>query len=279
LLLPSCLEVDLGFTAADRFGPVGLHFRAVFGEAVRTSPAPLPDPEHLIGLAWHRVLHARSCIERYQPWQAEYWISGVRDQTLAFACLRLGAPAHYAKGADALPVAVTSELEDALVRSLELEELRRALRVAATQLLVELAATDAVQAQRAWRGPFGSSRTWLRGRRRTAPADCDLGVGRSLQDGGRFGLPWCEVRPAPGNHRVAARRPTGVFPNRDLNDVETVFTAGSPGTNARRGRRSRTRFPRHPRRGDRGRLAGIERVHKAWRLPYSFLRRAGLSLT
>jgi hypothetical protein len=60
----------------------------------------------------------------------------------------LGAPAHYAKGADALPVAVTGGLEDALVRSLELEELRRALRVAATQLLVELSATDAVQAQR-----------------------------------------------------------------------------------------------------------------------------------
>ena len=147
-LLPSCLEVDLGFTPADRFGPVGPNFRAVSGEAVQTSPAPLPDPGHPIGLAWHHVLHARSCIERHKPWQAEYWTSGIRDQTLALACLRLGAPAHYAKGADALPVAVTGGLEDALVRSLELEELGRALRVAATQLLVELSATDAVQAQR-----------------------------------------------------------------------------------------------------------------------------------
>jgi hypothetical protein len=147
-LLPSCLEVDLGFTPADRFGPAGPHFRAVFGEAAHTSPAPLPDPGQLIGLGWHHVLHARSCIERAKPWQAEYWISGVRDQTLALACLRLGQPAHYAKGADALPAAVTGGLEDALVRSLEPEELRRALRVAATRLLGELAATDAVQAQR-----------------------------------------------------------------------------------------------------------------------------------
>jgi hypothetical protein len=71
--------------------------------------------------------------------------SGTRRQPLpAF----LGEPAHYAKGADALPVTVTGELEDALVRSLELEELRRALRVAATRLLLELHTTDAVQAQR-----------------------------------------------------------------------------------------------------------------------------------
>jgi hypothetical protein len=147
-LLPSCLEVDLGFTPADQFGPAGPQFRAVFGEAAKTSPAPLPDPGHLIGLAWHHVLHARGCIERDKPWQAEYWISGIRDQTLALACLRLGAPAHYAKGADALPAAVTGGLEDALVRSLAPEELRRALRVAATRLLLELAATDADQAQR-----------------------------------------------------------------------------------------------------------------------------------
>jgi hypothetical protein len=152
-LLPSCLEVDLGFAPADQFGPVGPHFRAVFGEAVRTPPATGPDPGHLIGLAWHHVLHARSCIERHRPWQAEYWISGIRDQTLALACLRLGQPAHYAKGADALPVAVTGDLEDALVRSLAPKELRRALRVTATRLLLELSATDPVQARRL-KGPI-----------------------------------------------------------------------------------------------------------------------------
>jgi hypothetical protein len=147
-LLPSCLEVDLGFTPAGQFGPHDPHFRGVFGEAVQPPQSGPPDPGHRIGLAWHHVLHARSCIEREKPWQAEYWISGIRDQTLALACLRFGEPADYAKGADALPSAVTDELEDALVRSLALEELRRALRVAATQLLGELYATDAVRAQR-----------------------------------------------------------------------------------------------------------------------------------
>ncbi len=147
-LLPSCLEVDLGFTPTGRFGPRGPHFRVVFGEAVQRPQASGPDPGHVIGLAWHHVLHARSCIERQKPWQAEYWISGIRDQVLALACRRFGEPAAYAKGADALPVAVTGELEDALVRSLALEELRRALRVAATRLLRELYETDRDQAQR-----------------------------------------------------------------------------------------------------------------------------------
>jgi hypothetical protein len=147
-LLPSCLEVDLGFTPAVRFGPVGPHFRAVFGEAAKPPPATPPDPGQRIGLAWHHVLHARSCIERHKPWQAEYWISGIRDQTLALACLRHGRPTDYAKGADALPPSVTGELEAALVRSLDPDELRRALRAAATRLLAELHATDPDQAHR-----------------------------------------------------------------------------------------------------------------------------------
>ena len=147
-LLPSCLEVDLGFTPAGRFGPRGPQFREVFGEAAPPPPAVAPDPAHRIGLAWHHVLHARSCVERGRHWRAEYWISGIRDQTLALACLRFGEPTEYATRADVLPSGVTGELEDALVRSLAPEELRRALRVTATHLLGELHATDAVQAQR-----------------------------------------------------------------------------------------------------------------------------------
>jgi hypothetical protein len=147
-LLPSCLEVDLGFTPAGRFGPRGPHFRAVFGEAVQRPEVAAPDPGHAIGLAWHHVLHARGCIERGRPWQAEYWISGIRDQVLALASLRLGQPAAHARGADALPVALTAGLQDALVRGLAPEELRRALRVVAARLLAELHATDPVQARR-----------------------------------------------------------------------------------------------------------------------------------
>ncbi|MGO9198455.1 MAG: hypothetical protein ACLQK4_15165 [Acidimicrobiales bacterium] len=142
-LLPGCLEVDLGFTPAASFGPLGPHFRSVFGVTVDRRDVATGTPAHIIGLAWHHVLHARACIERHRVWQAEYWISAVRDHTLALACLRFGEVAAYAKGADLLPPEVTSGLEDSLVRSLSIDELRRALSAATLGLRRELAETDA----------------------------------------------------------------------------------------------------------------------------------------
>lgn len=147
-LLPACLEIDLAFTPAADFGARGPGFQVVFGEAVERAHAAPTDRNHIIGLAWHHVLHARICIERNKPWQAEYWISGVRDHALALACLRFGRPAVHAKGVDALPSEVTARFEDALVRTLALSELRRALGAATTHLLRELEAADAGLARR-----------------------------------------------------------------------------------------------------------------------------------
>jgi predicted nucleotidyltransferase len=141
-LLPQCLEVDLAFTPAADFGARGPHFQIVFGEPIAQPPAPPTDRGHLIGLAWHHVLHARICLERHKLWQAEYWISAVRDHTLTLACLRYGQPASFAKGVDALPVAVTRRLEEALVRTLTPPDLWRALGVTAAALLDEIGAVD-----------------------------------------------------------------------------------------------------------------------------------------
>jgi hypothetical protein len=142
-LLEGLLEIDLGFTPAAEFGPLGDgDFRVVFGEAVERRPGSA-DPGHLIGLAWHHVLRARVCVERGALWQAEYWVSALRDHILALACLRLGHPAAYAKGADRLPPEVTAPVREALVRSLDAAELSRALGAAARALLGELRETDA----------------------------------------------------------------------------------------------------------------------------------------
>jgi len=61
---------------------------------------------------------------------------------LALACLRLGYPTRHAKGADELSHDVTAPFEDALVRSLDDEELRRALAVAVDAYRDELQRTD-----------------------------------------------------------------------------------------------------------------------------------------
>ena len=92
--------------------------------------------------------HANASIERQRLWQAEYWISSARDDTLALACLRLGQSPFYARGLHLLPPSVTVPLEAVLARSTEAEELRRALRVACRCLIRELRYVDPALAGR-----------------------------------------------------------------------------------------------------------------------------------
>jgi predicted nucleotidyltransferase len=141
-LLPSGLEVDVAATPAEDFGARGPNFRALFGPTQHVPATPQPSASSLIGLSWLYVLHAHASIERHRLWQAEYWIGGIRDHTLALACLRLGENARERRGVDRLPSTVTDPLADTLVRSLDVQELRRALAAATRCLIGELEAWD-----------------------------------------------------------------------------------------------------------------------------------------
>ncbi|MEV1170073.1 hypothetical protein [Nonomuraea sp. NPDC049784] len=140
-LLPGWLEIDLTFAAESEFGARGPQWRTLFGQARQLAPFSTPDIDNLVGLCWHHVLHARVCIERGRWWQAEHWISAIRDHTITLACLRLGHPSGYAKGAHLLPDELTVPLEATLVRSLSEPELRRALGAAVTSLTDEMERT------------------------------------------------------------------------------------------------------------------------------------------
>jgi hypothetical protein len=136
-LLPDCLELDLSFTPASEFGAGGPKFRLLFGEAVERADEPPTAADELFGYAVHHTLHARSAIERGRYWQAEYWISAVRDKALALACRRRGLDGWYGRDFDRLPAEVLAPANDALVRSLERDELHRALASAVAVLLRE----------------------------------------------------------------------------------------------------------------------------------------------
>ena len=142
-LLPDGLEIDVSVTPEEDFGARGPHFHLLFGTAQPLKTPPPPDTNHIIGLSWHHVFHARSCIERNKPWQAEYWISEVRNHTIALTCIRLGVSAAYGRGVDKLPAAVTNPFVDTLVCSLDEPELRRALAVATMCLIDEVERWDA----------------------------------------------------------------------------------------------------------------------------------------
>jgi predicted nucleotidyltransferase len=147
-LLASTLQVDLAFWPAAEFGAIAPTFRLLFGTARERPGPPAPTAGGLIGMGWLYALHARSSIARDRVWQAEYMISGVRDQVLALACLRHGVPAVQARGIDSLPLETTAAVADSLVRSLDAAELRRAFLAVTNALVAEVERADADLAYR-----------------------------------------------------------------------------------------------------------------------------------
>ncbi|HEX2698351.1 MAG TPA: hypothetical protein VHM28_11645, partial [Anaerolineales bacterium] len=126
-LVPGCLQFDLSFTPASKFGATGPKFKLIFGTSVQKPYNPQPSAHQLFGYAVHHALRARFCIERGRSWQAEYWISSARDCALSLACLRQGLPPNDGRGYDSLPPEVRDIFVDTLVTSLGRDELMRAL--------------------------------------------------------------------------------------------------------------------------------------------------------
>jgi predicted nucleotidyltransferase len=141
-LLRSTLQVDLSFWPLSDFAATGPDFQQLFGPDARQQPIPLPDPAELIGMGWLYALHARSSIARGRAWQAEYMISGARDQVLAIACLRHGVSPYQARGVDLLPPGATASVQATLVKSLQASELKRSFRATIEALLGEIELTD-----------------------------------------------------------------------------------------------------------------------------------------
>ncbi len=136
-LLPRCLQIDLSFTPAAWFRPRGPRFRLIFGRPGEVSSPDPPDPRDLFGWAVVYARAARAYIARGRWWQAEHCISGVRDRTLALACIRRNLDSSHGRGYDDLPPTVLDPMPRTLVSSLAPETLLEALRASVDGLLRE----------------------------------------------------------------------------------------------------------------------------------------------
>jgi len=136
-LFPGHLQVDLSVTPHG-VAQMGPKFRMLFGDAIRHDEAPRPQPRELYGLCVHHALRARVSIERDRSWAAEYWICELRHEALALAAALRGLPARYARSFHELPAPVMDLASASLVRSVDRDELDRAL-VAAIELLLAVA--------------------------------------------------------------------------------------------------------------------------------------------
>lgn len=147
-LLADTLQVDLSFWPEAQFGAIGPSFRLLFGAAAPRAATAAPTVAELTGMGWLYALHARSSIARDRAWQAEYMISGTRNQVLALACLRHDLPTAQGRGIDLLPTHITEPIESAIVRSLDSLELKRAFAAVIDALLVEVTLADRALADR-----------------------------------------------------------------------------------------------------------------------------------
>jgi hypothetical protein len=147
-LLVNTLQVDIAFWPEADFGAIAPTFRLLFGAANQREPLPAPVAEHLIGMGWLYALHARSSIARGRLWQAEYMISQVRDHVWALACLRHELPTSEGRGMDSLPAEIRTVITDALVRSVDGSELRRAFEAVTELLISEIDEVDPDLARR-----------------------------------------------------------------------------------------------------------------------------------
>ena len=148
-LLPDELQYDLSMTPAAQFRPAGPRFRLLFGktaagELEAATPAAgdlfIPTPAvagDVFGWGVIYALHARACIERGRVWQAEHYISAVRDHALSLACLRQGLPAVQARGYDDLSVETLARFKHAHVGAAEPAALRAALAASVVALMGE----------------------------------------------------------------------------------------------------------------------------------------------
>ena len=148
-VLPDALQFDLSMTHAAHFRPAGPRFQLLFGETAaadaetRKSAEPgvisLPTPavaKDLFGWGVIYALHARACIERERPWQAEHYAGAVRDHALTLACLHQGLPVTQARGYDDLSPRTRARFDDTHVGALDSEVLRKAL-VASVRALMQ----------------------------------------------------------------------------------------------------------------------------------------------
>lgn len=137
-LLKSTLQVDLSFWPVAEFRACGPKFRLIFGSANEPASAPSVNVVSSVGMAWLYALHVRSSLARGRLLQAEYMLSGMRDEVLALACMRFRVTTSQGGGFDDLPSKEKNEFVSCYPLSVIASELRRAFEATMKALLSEI---------------------------------------------------------------------------------------------------------------------------------------------
>lgn len=146
-LFKNGLELDLSAVPENEYGAKSAHFKLLFGKALQPDSFPEPDVPTLIGWIWHHVLHANSAINRNKLWQAEFWITHLRQHLLSLKCIRVGLPSAHGRGTDQLSREDLAFMQASLIQSLEVLELRRVLNLLAYVVIQDVELEDEMLAK------------------------------------------------------------------------------------------------------------------------------------
>jgi predicted nucleotidyltransferase len=151
LLLENFLEVDIGFLRIDQMAERGMPWAIAFdrsGAVERRQRSLEPASEdaeqayrRTVDGIWHWITHARVAIARGRVLLALTDLDEVRMGILRVAAIRLGISNR--KDVDRLPREVRDRVEESLPRSLEPQELARALGASAHAFFAEARALEA----------------------------------------------------------------------------------------------------------------------------------------
>jgi predicted nucleotidyltransferase len=151
LLLENFLEVDIGFVRMDQMADRAMPWAIAFdrtGEVERRQRSLEPASEdreeeykRIVDGIWHWITHGRVAIERGHVLLALTDLDEVRTGILRVAAIRHGV--RHRKDFDSLPREVRDGVEESLPRSLEPQELARALAAAAHAFFAEARALEA----------------------------------------------------------------------------------------------------------------------------------------
>lgn len=147
-LLANTLQVDLAFAPESEFGARAPSFQLQFGKAAELPEPARPEIAEAVGYGWLYALHARSSLARNKLWQAEYFVSAMRNQTLMLACLRLGLPHRDGRGFDRLPTEVHESLRNAFAANLTVDAIQTAFQAVTRAFLAEVKRHDTAKAGR-----------------------------------------------------------------------------------------------------------------------------------
>jgi hypothetical protein len=142
ILFSNGLEIDLSVVPKNDYGPMSPNFKLLFGESINRTNFPEQPLRTLIGWGWHHVLHANSAINRFKLWQAEYWLSSLRNYVISMKCIRLGLPSAHARGADRINNLDMKVFESTLIQILESKELKRVLMIMTNEFIKEVQYED-----------------------------------------------------------------------------------------------------------------------------------------